>query len=395
MATTKLTDSLSLPASANPAKAAFAIGAVGAIGSLVGLAVNPQQFLYAYLVSFSFCISILLASLFFVMLHHVTRSHWSVTVRRIPETFSSYLWVFAILFIPILIGMEHIYDWTQEQTHFAYANLQEHKEPYLNKPFFVIRNIIYFGIWAFLGWKLYQKSIEMDETGNWGIDTTFRKISAPGIFIFSFAVAFASFDWLMTLRFDWFSTMFGVYFFAMFFQAFFAILLIIGYYLRSKGQLLNTIKPVHLNDASKLLFGFTVFYAYIAFSQYFLIYYATIPEETYWFYNRLNAGNWGYLGALMLFGRFIIPFVVLLGKRAKQNPKAVLSMSVLIIICHYIEFFWIAMPELHSSISFHWIDLFVLLAFSGLTVGLFFYYFSKKSMVPKNDPNLAESLNKH
>lgn len=394
MAHTKLTDSIQFPESANPSRVIIAIAAVGIIASLVGVVVNFEQFLHSYLTSFTFFISISLGSLFLVMIHHITRSSWGITLRRIPETFSSYLWVFALLFIPILIGMTTLFPWTQEQYNVFYEGLREHKAPYLNIPFFVARNIIYFAIWAFLGYKLYQNSVKMDETGDWGIDTTLRKISAPGIFFFGFTVAFASFDWIMSLRFDWFSTMFGVYYFAMSFQAIFAVLLLVIFYLRNKGLLINTINKAHIRDLGAWMFAFTVFYAYITFGQFFLIYYANIPEATLFFYYRLE-GNWDYVFYAVIFGRFVIPFIVLLSKSSKSNFTVLKTMSVFIIVSHVVELYWLIMPSLHDSFSFHWLDLATFLALAGIFFGLFFFYFRQQSMIPKNDPKLMESLNKH
>ncbi len=396
MAHTKLTDNVQFPDSANPSGIIIAVGVVGIIASLVGVVVNYEQFLHSYLTSFTFFISIALASLFLVMIHHITRSSWGTTLRRIPETFSSYLWVFALLFIPILFGMTTLYDWAGDLSHrnVFYEDLQEYKSPYLNVGFFIVRNIIYFAIWAFLGYKLYKNSIAMDETGDWGIDTAMRKISAPGIFFFGFTVAFASFDWIMSLRFDWFSTMFGVYYFAMSFQMIFALLIMMVFYLHSKGLLLNTIKKAHVGDLGAWLFAFSVFYTYIAFGQFFLIYYANIPEATLFYYYRLE-GNWQYLFYAVIFGRFVIPFIFLLSKPAKSNYTLLKVISIIVIVSHIVELYWLIMPSLHDSVSLHWLDIATFLGMAGIFFGLFFFYFKKHSMVPKNDPKLVESLNKH
>lgn len=396
MAHTKLTDNIQFPDNANPSRTIITLGVVGIIASLVGVVVNYEQFLHSYLTSFTFFISIALASLFLVMIHHITRSSWGTTLRRIPETFSSYLWVFAILFIPIVLGMTTLYDWTGDlaDRNVFYQELAEYKSPYLNIGFFILRNIIYFAIWAFLGYKLYKNSIAMDENGDWGLESTFRKISAPGIFFFSFTLAFASFDWIMSLRFDWFSTMFGVYYFAMSFQMIFAVLILMVLFLRGKGLLLNTITKAHIKDLGAWLFAFTVFYAYIAFGQFFLIYYANIPEATLFYYYRLE-GNWQYLFYAVIFGRFVIPFLVLLSKPAKANYTVLRVMSVLIIASHVIELYWLIMPSLHATFSFHWLDVATFIGLAGIFFGLFFFYFKQHSMVPKNDPKLVESLNKH
>lgn len=395
MAQHTLTDNLQFPESDNLAKAFFGVAVVGIVASLIGFFVNTEQFYFSYLTNFAFVTTISLAALFFVMLQHITSSSWSVVLRRIPETFAYYLFLLAILFIPIFFGMQYLYEWSRPEV-LATDDLAVYKEPYLNTTFFIIRNILYFVIWSFLGWKLYQNSVKMDNEGADAKTYNAQKvISGPGILLFGFTVAFASFDWLMSLEFHWFSTMFGVYIFAMSFQVFLAIAILVCLYLRKQGLLRNTIRLPHFEDLGKLLFGFTVFYAYIAFSQFMLYYYANIPEHTMWYYNRLQ-GSWETITWMLLFGRFVIPFILLLGLWAKSNLKLLASLSVLIVVMHFIEVFWIVTPALHEAgISVHWLDITLLLAFAGLFFGLFFQKFKSNSMVPKNDPLLAESLNKH
>jgi hypothetical protein len=390
----KITDNISYPETSGTHKILFGIAAVAAVFSIAGLFTDTQQFYFSYLTSFTFYVSLALGCLFFVMIHYVTRSEYGVTLRRIPETFASHLFIFALLFIPIILGMKYLYLWTDPQV-LATDKLIAYKQPYLNTPFFIARNIIYFAIWSFLGYKIYKNAIELDKTGNWAIDIRQRVVSAPGLLIFGFTVAFASFDWMMTLDPGWFSTMFGVYYFSMMFQAFFAFVILLVLYLHSKGLLQNTIRNVHLTDMSRLFFGFTVFYAYIAFSQYFLIYYANFPKEVLWFYNRFE-GNWATVAWILLFGRFVIPFILLLPAKAKANMKLVGFSAGLIIVLHFIELYWIIMPTLHkSSISVHWLDLSIAIGMGALFLGLFFNKFRKNNMVSNNDPKLEASLSKH
>lgn len=391
---TTLTDQLTFPEENRIATAFFAVGFVGIALSLIGLFVNTEQFFFSYLTSFTFIASLVLGALFFVMLQHITRSGWSVVLRRIPETISYQLLWLGLLFVPILFGMEFLYEWTRAEL-IATDELIQHKRPYLNIPFFIVRNVIYFAVWAFLAYKLYRNSVAMDRGANTDIDRQQRVISAPGILVFAFTVAFASFDWMMSMDSGWFSTMFGVYFFAMSVQSVLALVIVLVIYLLSKGLLTNTINNSHIHDMGALLFGFTVFYAYIAFSQFLLIYYANFPKEILWYYYRFE-GSWIILAYLFLIGRFALPFVILLGKKAKSNHKILMGVSIWIILLQFLELYWIVMPILHQgAISVHWLDITLLLAFFGVSAGLFFRQFSRHSMVPKNDPLLAESLNKH
>ena len=390
----KITDNLTYPEHENTHKLFFGIAILGAIASVLGYFIDPDQFYFSYLTSFTFYASIALGCLFFVMVHHITRSEYGVVLRRIPETYASYIYIFAILFIPILMGVETLYLWTDEEL-LATDKLIAGKSPYLNLPFFIARNVLYFTVWSYMGYKLYKNSVAMDKSGDWGLDTAQRKIAGPGLFIFGFTLAFASFDWMMSLDPPWFSTMFGVYYFAMTFQVFFAVVILTVLFLHKKGLLTNTIRLPHISDLSKMLFGFTVFYAYIAFSQFFLIYYANIPEETLWFYHRLE-GNWESFTFLLLIGRFVIPFLILLPAASKNNMKLVGIVSAWIVIVHFIELHWIVMPTLHHhGMHFSWIDIATLLGIGGLFMGMFFRQFRKENMVANNDPRLDASMNKH
>jgi len=390
----KITDNTTYPEHVKTHKMFFGIAAVGIVTSILGVFSNPEQFFFSYLTSFGFFASIALACLFFVMLHHITRSDYGLTLRRIPETFAVNIYIFAFLFIPILFGMEYLFLWTDEEL-LASNTLIAGKTPYLNIPFFIARNVFYFAVWSYLGYKLYKNSTDMDESGDWALETAQRKVSGPGIFIFGFTMAFASFDWLMSLDPPWFSTMFGVYYFAMSFQVFFAVIILMVLYLHRKGLLTNTIRLPHLTDMTRLFFGFTSFYAYIAFSQFFLIYYANIPEETLWYYHRIE-GSWTNFTALLFVGRFVIPFILLLPAAAKSNMKLVAGVSAWVIVMHFIEMYWIVMPTLHTKgIVLHWLDATTFLAIGGIFLGMFFYKFRTRSMVALNDPKLEASMNKH
>ena len=395
MSKPKITDSLEFPAENNASRYLIGFGVAGIIASAIGYFLNADQFFYSYLNSFVFFTSIGLGALFLVMIHHITRSEWGIVLRRIPEALSSNLLVWGIFFAPVLLGMHNLYHWTHEEA-VANDHILQGKVPYLNIPFFVARQFIFFGIWGFLGYKLHKTSVNQDESGDWGLQTLQRKISAPGILLFGFTLAFASFDWLMSLDPHWFSTMFGVYFFSMSFQAIFAVLILMVFYLHRNGLLTNTINDSHIHDLGNWMFAFTVFYAYIAFSQFLLIYYANIPEETIWYYHRLEHG-WQYATYFILFGRFVIPFLVLLNRPSKSNRTVLMTMAILILVSHFVEVLWLTLPTAGEEYGFsiNWMTITSFIGLGGIFLGLFFNRFAKHSMVPKNDPKLEQSLAKH
>lgn len=388
-----LAESVQFPAQKNVTKTFYGIGIVGIIASGVGYFLNEDQFFFSYLTSFTFFASFSLASLILVMIHHITKSSWGAVMRRIPESLSANLWIWALFFIPILLGMSNLYHWTHPE-YVVNDPIMEGKIPYLNQPFFIIRQVIYFAVWGFLGYKLHQTSVKMDRTNDWGLTVLLRKFSAPGILLFALTIAFASFDWLMSLDAHWFSTMFGVYYFAMSIQALFPAMILLVFWLHRNNILRDVIGKAHIYDLGAWFFGFTVFYAYIAFSQFLLIYYANIPEETLWFYHRLE-GSWATVTYMILFGRFIIPFLLLLNRESKHNRVLLMISSVLVIVMHFVEIHWIVMPILHHhGVAISWLDITTLLGLGGIFMGLFFHRFKSHNLMPVNDPNLPESLHK-
>lgn len=394
MSTHHTTDTLDYPSDENIQKPLFAVGIVALIATGVGYFLDHDQFFFSYLTSFAFFSSIALSALFFVMLQHLTRSQWSVVLRRIPESISANIGIWSLFVIPVILGIHTLYHWSHPEA-VAHDPILEGKAPYLNTTFFVIRQVVYFAVWSFLGWRMYRKSVEMDRTGDWGLQTLLRRTSGPGIFVFAITLAFASFDWLMSLDPHWYSTIFGVYYFAMGFQSLFAVLILIVVFLWSRNLLKNTIQKSHLYDLGVQLFGFTIFYAYIAFSQFLLIYYANIPEETVWFLERFN-GGYEFLAYFYLFGRFVIPFIILLPKKTKTMPALVASVAGLILVSHLAELYWIVMPVLnHHGFHLSWMTITSFLGLGGIFMGLFFRKFAQNQMIPVNDPKIEESLRKH
>ncbi len=396
-----ITDSLEFPQGSLIPRAAFGLGFAGLIASLIGYFLNENQFFFSYIVSFTFFTGIALSSLIMIMLHHITKSSWGVVVRRIPEVFGANIWIWAIFFLPILLGMHNLYHWTHpelfDKASSEFDYILYGKSAYLNSTFFVIRQVIYFAIWGWLGHRLYKASVQLDKTGDWGITTLMRKISAPGIPLFALSVAFAGFDWLMSLDPHWFSTMFGVYFFAINFQAFWPVMILLVFFLQRQGMLKNTIGKAHIYDLGAWFFAFTVFYAYIAFSQFLLIYYANLPEETLWFYHRLE-GGFEYIAYGLLIFRFALPFLILLNREAKHNRTILGVISAIVLVIHFLEIYWIVMPANHygdaHGLHFSWIDIAAFLGLGGIFFGMFFNKFKKESIVPQNDPKMEECLSK-
>lgn len=359
--------------------------------SALGWYLNQEQFYFSYLVSFTFWVTLGLGGLFVTLIHYLTHSVWSIVVQRIPETIMRTLPWMAIFFIPIIFGMHDLYHWTHHDVVAQDAILSK-KVGYLNTPFFLIRAAIYFAIWFGLGSLIRKYSLKQDDGRETDLYIRLRRIAAPGMFLFAFSLTFASFDWLMSLDPHWYSTIFGVYIFSGSYLTIIAFMTLFTMFIQSRGILKNEVTVEHYHDYGKLLFGFTIFWAYIAASQYFLIWYGNIPEETEWFLHRWE-GSWEALSLFLIFAHFAVPFLALIFRASKRNMKVLFAIATLIIVMQFIDLYWIIMPTLHiDGVHFSWMDITTWLGIGGIFLFLFWREFTANAIVPIKDEKLQDSI---
>jgi hypothetical protein len=372
-----------------------AIGAgcalVGVVAcAILGLA-NPRQFFFSWLVSFLFCLSLALGALFFVLIQYAVQGGWGIVLRRIGETVFATMPVMAALFVPLLFGMHDLYSWSVPGAAEHDALLQW-KAPYLNVPFFLVRAAVYFGCWSFIGLLYYRGSRGQDATGDPAVSARLRRLAGPSIIVLALTQTFASIDWIVSLTPHWYSTMFGVYFFAGSFVGFIALLSVAAEALRRAGLLDVVITAEHLHDVGKLLFGFTAFWAYIAFSQFLLIWYANIPEETIWYQVRME-GSWLTLSMFLMVGHFAVPFFYLMGRAVKRRGLTLAAGGLWLLVMHYVDLYWQVMPTLHpGGVRPSVLDVAALVAIGGCFVAAASWLLRRQALVPLRDPRIAESL---
>lgn len=365
-------------------------GAMLAI-SAVGYTIDAARFFHAYLAAYSFWISLGLGALFFVMLHHLVGAQWSVVVRRLAEVVATVIPIMGLLFIPVLLGMSSLYEWSHADA-VASNELLQHKAGFLNVTFFIVRSIIYFAIWIFLSRTLHQLSIQQDRGSSEALTAKMRQTSAYGMIIFALSVTLAGYDWLMSLDAHWYSTIFGVYFFAGGLLGFLALLTYLSLYLKGKKVLSEVITVEHYHDLGKLVFAFTIFWAYVGFSQYFLIWYANVPEETIWYLKRWE-GSWKYVSLLIMFGQFFIPFLAMLFRATKRTPWLMKGIVIWILTVHYVDMYWLVYPTLlPEGASFSWMEATCLLGIGGLFLWAFWSRLAANPIVPTGDPKLTASI---
>jgi hypothetical protein len=299
--------------------------------------------------------------------------------------------VIAVLFIPLVLGLHDVYSWSVPGAAQQDALLRW-KSPYLNVPFFLVRAVFYFGCWSFIALMYYRGSSGQDTTGDPTVSARMRRLAGPSIIVLALTQSFASVDWIMSLTPRWYSTMFGVYFFAGSFIGFIALLSVMAVATRSAGLLDTVITPEHLQDVGKLLFGFTAFWAYIAFSQFFLIWYANLPEETIWYRARLE-GSWTAVSLLLMAGHFGAPFFYLMGHAVKRRGWTLVLGGAWLLTMHFVDIYWQVMPTLHpDGVRPSVLDVTALLTVGGVVVAAAGWLMRRQALVPLRDPRLAESL---
>jgi len=370
---------------------ALTVGIVGLLGSAIAWYMEPARFFHAYLTAFIFWLSLALGGLFFTMLHYLAAARWSVVLRKISESMAAQLPWMIIAFIPVYLGMHDLYHWTHVEA-VASDRILQGKAAYLNVGFFLIRAAIYFAVWSVFALALRKHSLLQDANPNGEHIAGLRRLAAGGMLLFAITTTFAAFDWLMSLQPHWFSTIYGVYFFGGVFLSGLSFIAVISWILRRNDILRETITVEHYHDMGKLMFAFVIFWAYIGFSQYFLIWYGNIPEETYWFLSRWE-GDWKPVSLLLVFGHFAMPFVILIFQNVKRKPFLLGSVAIWLLLMHWFDLFWLIYPSFEGSCeSFVWIEIAPVVGLGGIFCWLFWRSFTAHAMVPVNDPWLKDSI---
>ncbi len=367
-------------------------GAAGLAASALLAAAGMNGFFHAYLVSFCFFLSLSLGALFFVLITTITRAGWSGSVRRLAEAFSANLLLpLPLLVLPLLAGLRALYPWSRPEV-VAHHPLLEGKAAWLDVPFFLFRTAVCLAAWAALAGWYWRTSTKQDRSGDPRLTIRMERVAGPGLVVFALTVTSFSFDFLMSLDPTWYSTIFGVYVFSGSALGFLSLLVVAAWALQRTGRLRQAVHVEHYHDLGKLVFGFVVFWAYIGFSQYMLIWYANLPEEVGW-YLRRQTGPWMWVSLFLLAGHFVLPFFVLIGRRAKRRPGMLAAAAAWLLFLQWVDLYWIVMPEASATeVPLSALDLSAFLGVGGIWAAAAIRRLSGVALVPVGDPRLAESL---
>ena len=321
-------------------------GAAGILGSVfLGLG-NHEQFAYSWLVAFMYFFTICVGCLFWTLVHHATDAEWSVVVRRVLENVAALLPFVFLFFIPLILCRSILWKWWNIAP--GVEELFDKKQPYLSHWFFFLRLALYFAGLSTVALMMICNSTRQDADGHPRYTIVMRRLAFAGIPIMAVSLTFSAIDWLMGLDYKWFSTMWGVYIFAGAAGSAMSLLVLLVTWLRKLGYLRHVISREHYHIMGKLMLAFCIFWAYIGFSQYMLIWYSNIPEETSYFIRR-NVASWNILSLFLVIGRFFLPFPFLLLQGTKKRPRYLCMVALWILFMQMVDLHIIVMPMLHTD----------------------------------------------
>ncbi|AKQ66130.1 hypothetical protein A176_003042 [Myxococcus hansupus] len=378
---------------------AAGVGAGGLVATLLGGFLSPREAAHGYLFAFAWWWSLCLGALLILATFHASRARWPTVLRRPLEVMAACCPVFALLFIPVVVAMPHLFPWVAiPQGLDAHAlHLLEHKSTYLNVPFFVVRAIFYFAVWGAVGGLLYRWSVRQDAEPAITeqavrITARQRRLSAGALPLLVLCLSFASLDWLMSLEPWWQSTVYALYVGCGAVVGALATVAIAAAAARGGGEFGALMGPPHFLRLGTLLLAFVCLWAYCGFSQFLLAWIASLPEEVTWYRARLD-GGWRAVAVLIAVGHFGVPFFLLLLRRVKQRPVALATVSAWLLLMHAVDVYWLIFPALHPREgSFHWTSVTALAGVGGVTVAAWLWLVRGGFTVPVRDPFLPHSL---
>jgi hypothetical protein len=370
---------------------------VGVVLTIIGFMVwGRTAFFQAYLVAYAWAFGLVLGCMALLMVQHLTGGAWGVVIRRPLEAAVRTMPIMTLLYLPLLLGIHDLYHWSHEEL-VAGDPMLEWKQPYLNTPFFIARQVIYFVIWNVIAWFLTSWSAEQDRDASPALVRKFSILSGAGLVIYSLTVTFAMVDWTMSVNPHWFSTMWGPLYMVGQGLSAFAFSVVILILLAQTRPLNGVITPHHTHDLGKYLFAFLMLHAYLSFSQFLIIWSANLSEEIPHYLVRWDNG-FQYVSLFVIVGHFIVPYVLLLSRDIKRNFGRLKLIAMWILFARLVDHYWHVAPEFHpdgltlGALAF---PLMTALAVGGVFLALYGANLKKYSLLPVHDPGLPKALAHH
>jgi hypothetical protein len=366
-------------------------GAVGAAISVLGLLLNSRQFFQSYLMAYMLWLGVTLGCLALGMVHQLSGGAWGVLIRRPIGAAARVIPVMTALFLPIALGVTRIYPWTNADL-VAHDEALQHKQLYLNIPFFLTRAAIYFLAWNALSYFLNRWSLEQDRTGDPRIARRMQMLSGGGLVVYGLTITFASFDWLMSLEPHWYSTIYGVLILGGQGLSSLAFLIIVLVWLSRRPPLDQIVVPAHFHDLGNLMLAFVMLWAYFSFSQYLIIWAGNLPAEIGWYLHRMQTG-WRPIAVVLMLFHFALPFVVLLSRTVKRQGRLLVRVAIAVMVVRLVDLWWLIGPEFHTDgIAVSWMDAWIPLSMGAIWTAAFIRQLRGRAILPVHDPEFDETL---
>jgi hypothetical protein len=381
---------------------AAVVAVIGFVALGVGLAIDPERTWLSYLMAFAFVFTVSVGGLIFSMAGYATNARWMAVVRRATEAVALPLPALAVLFVPIVFGAGWLYPWQSPPPGLPGHELEilRHRGAYLNLPFVTLRAVIYFVIFLSAAVLLRRWSVRRDEQraelppagddaaaeAALARDRTLASGMLPPV---ALAFTFAGIDWIMSLEPVWYSSIFGFYLFAGGFLAAIAAVTILSARIWRRDDAGGVVTPHHFHALGRLMLAFTVFWAYIAFFQALLIRIANKPSEVT-FYLQRTGGGWAPFVYVLIFGHFVVPFLVLLRRPVKFRPRVMAAVATWLVVMHLADIYWLIIPSrVQGGMVLSWLDLAALAAVVGTAVAVAAWRQDGVPIVAPGDPFLA------
>jgi hypothetical protein len=371
------------------------IGIVFAVISGALAFIRPYEFYRAYLLGFMCWLGVALGSMAILMIRHLTGGGWGTVIRRILGAAMRTLPLLAALFVPVILGIRHLYIWAQPLSNIEDKRLREHLEQitqtYLTWNGFVVRAIFYFAVWNVLSFLLSKWSKETDRPGAPDNSGRFKAVSGPGLILYGFTISFAAIDWVMSLDPSWISTIFGLVILIGEVLSAMAFAVVVERILFNYKPMSEMLTPDFVHDHGKWMLAFTMVWAYFNFSQWLIIWAGNLPSEITFYLRRIN-GGWQSIGLILIFLGFVVPFAMLLSRPFKRNIRRLVWLAVWLLVIRYLDLFWIIEPNFSKTLTVTLADIVVPIAIGGIWLWYFFRNLAALPLLPAYDVDAHEVL---
>ena len=369
---------------------ALIVGVIFTALTLIQAFIDPTQFFRSWMIGFLLPFGLGVGGLAVLMLQYMTGGAWGLVARRQFEAASRTIPLVTLFFIPLFFGISHLYDWAKPEI-VQHDHILQEKSGYLNPTWWIIRAIVIFALFNLFSFILNRFSAR-EEAGDVAVSRRMMGWSSIGTIVYVFALTFAGTDWLMSMDPKWFSTIYGLILLGGQGLTIFSAVIFCTTFLMNEEPMQSVVTKRHLHDLSKFLFMFTLFWTYVSFSQLVIIWAGNLPEEITWYINRMN-GSWIYVGAILLFLQWMLPFLILLSQDIKRSPKKIRIMCVWILLVRFVDTVWLVEPNYHKEHFFmHWADVTAALGLVGLWTFYFLLQLKKRALIPIHAPDLERGL---